>query len=241
MKAYFEWMPVRANSLKEMIRTIEIGNDAKFYFLEERMDGRDKQLKNSDPEKENKDRKMISERQFQALKSGLETSETRWNFLVNQVMFTGYDNGKDKEEKEDDWWTGYPHQRNQLIDVFKGLKNPPVILTGDHHQSHVLELKDSNKRKDIIAWEFLTPSITSKNDDRLTEDKILSKRKKLYKLNPHLIFNDTSAHGYFILKIKKEEIDISYRFSENILVKDSPEIQGPQFVINHQNQLIKNV
>ena len=241
MQAYFEWMPVRANSLKEMIRTVKIGKDANFYFLEERLDGRDKQLLTNDPAKESSERKMISENQFNALNAALKNSDARWNFLINQVMFTGYNSGKEKEDKEEDWWTGYPYQRDQLMKTFQDLKNPPIILTGDHHQSHVLELKSSENPEKLIAWEFLTPSITSKNDDRLSKKKILEKRERLYELNPHLIYNDTSSHGYFILKIQKDHLSFSYKFNEDILIPYGGEIDGPEFIINSQNQLTKNV
>lgn len=241
MQAYFEWMPVRANSLKEMIRTVKIGKDASFYFLEERLDGRDKQLLTNDSKKESSERKMISENQFNALNNELKNSDARWNFLVNQVMFTGYNSGKEKEDKEEDWWTGYPYQRDQLMKTFQDLKNPPIILTGDHHQSHVLELKSSENPEKLIAWEFLTPSITSKNDDRLSKKKILEKRERLYELNPHLIYNDTSSHGYFILKVQKNHLSFSYKFNEDILIPYGGEIDGPEFIINSQNQLTKNV
>lgn len=242
VQAYFEWMPVRAKSTSEMIRSIKIGKEANFFFLEERLDGRDKQLLSSDPEKFNPQRKMISKKQFDHLSDELKNSDARWNFLVNQVMFTGYKSKKIETVKEEDWWTGYPYQREQLIEVFEGLKNPPIILTGDHHQSHVLELNapDSanNKR---IAWEFLTPSITSKNDDRLTSEQIAKKSKLLYKLNPHMIYNDIAAHGYFILKVSKKQINISYKFNSDILLRDSDERQGPDFTIDNLNNLKKNV
>ncbi|WP_083370513.1 alkaline phosphatase D family protein [Flavobacterium frigidimaris] len=243
LQAYFEWMPVRAKSASEMIRSIKIGKDANFFFLEERLDGRDKQLLNNDPEKMSTQRKMISKKQLDYLSDGLKQSDARWNFLVNQVMFTGYQSKKEESVKEDDWWTGYPYQREQLIEVFEGLKNPPVILTGDHHQSHVLELNapDEAANKKLVAWEFLTPSITSKNDDRLTSEQISKKSKLLYKLNPHMIYNDTASHGYFVLNVTKEQINISYKFNTNILLKDSAERQGPDFTIDNLNTLKKNV
>ena len=158
-------------------------------------------------------------------------------------MFTGYKSKKEESIKEEDWWTGYPYQREQLIEVFEELKNPPIILTGDHHQSHVLELnsEDAQEKKNLVAWEFLTPSITSKNDDRLTNEQIEKKSKQLYKLNPHMIYNDIAAHGYFILNVKKKEIKITYKFNNDILLPNSNERQGPDFTIDNSNKLIKNV
>ncbi|MBL0738137.1 alkaline phosphatase D family protein [Flavobacterium sp. GN10] len=243
MQAYFEWMPVRAKSAEEMIRSIKIGNDANFIFLEERLDGRDKQLLSNDLGKQSPDRKMISYKQFKYLSDELKNSNARWNFLVNQVMFTGYKSKKEESVKEEDWWTGYPYQRNRLIEVFQGLKNPPIILTGDHHQSHVLELyaKDEFSKENFAGWEFLTPSITSKNDDRLSEEKIIKKSEMLYKLNPHMVYNNIAAHGYFILNVAQKEIKIDYKFNKDILLPNSGERNGPQFKIDNLNNLTKNV
>lgn len=243
VQAYFEWMPVRAKSTSEMIRSIKIGKEANFFFLEERLDGRDKQLLSNDPEKWSTQRKMISKKQFDHLSDELKESDARWNFLVNQVMFTGYRSKKEESIKEEDWWTGYPYQRDQLIEVFEGLKNPPIILTGDHHQSHVLELNspDASTKNKLVAWEFLTPSITSKNDDRLTSEQIAKKSKLLYKLNPHMVYNDIASHGYFILNVAKKQISISYKFNEDILMRNSKERQGPDFIIDNLNKLKKNV
>ena len=129
-----------------------------------------------------------------------------------------------------------------MIEVFENLKNPPIILTGDHHQSHVLELNsDASDNKKLIAWEFLTPSITSKNDDRLTTEQIAKKSKLLYKLNPHMLYNDIAAHGYFILNVAKKEIKISYKFNEDILLRNGKEKQGADFKIDNSNNLKKNV
>ncbi|MBZ4033368.1 alkaline phosphatase D family protein [Flavobacterium sp. 17A] len=243
MQAYFEWMPVRAKSASEMIRSIKIGNDANFVFMEERLDGRDKQLLSNDLGKQSPDRKMISYKQFKFLSDELKNSNARWNFLVNPVMFTGYKSKKEESVKEEDWWTGYPYQRNRLIEVFQSLKNPPIILTGDHHQSHVLELYAKNQisKENFAAWEFLTPSITSKNDDRLSEEKIIKKSEMLYKLNPHMVYNNIAAHGYFILKVAQKEINIDYKFNQDILLPNSGEKNGPQFKIDNLNNLTKNV
>lgn len=243
MQAYFEWMPVRANSMDEMIRSIKIGQDVSFYFLEERLDGRNKQLFSQDIEKYDPNRTMISSNQMGWLTEELESSETRWNFIINQVMFTGYQSKNNQENKEEDWWSGYPIQRNQLIKVFESLENPPIILTGDHHQSHVLELYASEDRQfdNPVAWEFLTPSITSKNDDRLSVEQIEKKKVELYAMNRHLLYNNTADHGYFILEIDSKEVSVSYKFNTSILVRDGEEKQGPIFKINHLNQLSKDV
>jgi len=127
-----------------------------------------------------------------------------------------------------------------MIDVFKTMKFPPIILTGDHHQAHVLELAE-NQGDQPIAWEFLTPSITSKNDDRLSLEELNFKYQNLALFNPHLLYSNTHEHGYYILKINKDNIGIDYRYNTNILVLDAKEKQGPIFKITSNKQLIRHV
>ena len=236
LQAYFEWMPVRATTVQEMIRKISIGKDCQLYFLEERLDGRDKQGENVD----SPDRKLLSTQQFNWLESNLKDDSVRWHLIVNQVMFTGYDLTDRTRYQRPDWWTGYPAQRQQLMDVFATMKNPPVILTGDHHQAHVLTLEENSQDKPL-AWEFLTPSITSKNDDRLSPKKLKAKYEDLSKHNPHLKYSNTHDHGYYLLHLTKDNLYFDYRFNTNILVPASPEVQGPIFKITSNNKLIANV
>src|SRR5690606_25418366 len=78
LRAYFEWMPVRAGSVKEMIRKVSLGTDCNFYFLEERLDGRTKQFTLSDDEFYDEERKLISDEQMLWLKNNLEDQSVRW-------------------------------------------------------------------------------------------------------------------------------------------------------------------
>lgn len=240
LQAYFEWMPVRAATVAEMIRKVDIGKDCRFYFLEERLDGRDRQYPAQDAEVQSEHRRLISEQQQQWLTENLEEASVKWHIIANQVMFTGYDLPSASASQEVDWWTGYPKQRQQLVSVFKKMQHAPVILTGDHHQAHVLELRDPETGKPV-ALEFLTPSITSRNDDRMQPARREEKAKQLQLYNPHLVYSNTYRHGYYILKITKENLKFDYRYNTDILVPEGTEMQGPVFEVNSKHQLIKHV
>lgn len=239
LQAYFEWMPVRATNVQEMIRKVHINSDCQILFLEERLDGRSKQFPKQAVELNDETRKLISDKQFHWIKNNLLEKNYRWNIVMNQVMFTGYSLPNSNTTKDVDWWTGYPQQRNDLVNVFSQMENPPVIITGDHHQAHILQLKDD--KQNILAYEFLTPSITSKNDDRLLELEVQKKQNQLYEHNPHVLYSNTNAHGYFILKVSKKHLVFDYRYTDTILEITNKEHQGPLLQLSRDNKLRKHV
>src|SRR5690606_30086370 len=127
IQAYFEWLPVRAASPAEMRKKVSIGKDVELYLLDERMSGRTKQLKAEHPDFNSPERSLLGTRQRQWLEDELRRSKSTWKLIGNQVMFTGYTAPEgDKRPSYNDWWVGYPYERNRLID-----------LLGQQHVSNV--------------------------------------------------------------------------------------------------------
>jgi len=251
MQAYFEWLPVRATNALEMRRKITIGNDVELFLLEQRMQGRTQQMDSSAKDFKNSDRSILGTEQFEWLANGLKTSKATWKLIGNQVMFAGYATADGfKLPKYNDWWLGYPHERNKLVEFLKNEKiNNPIFLTGDHHESFVLALHQEKEfmkyttpfEEKPLAWELLTPSITSKNADRLTSEEIAKTEKMLYdkKVNPHLVFADIKNHGYFIASISKTSFDTTYFFVDNINDSTANEVKSASFSIDPKTFMIK--
>lgn len=252
VQAYLEWMPVRAKNVAEMKRKISIGKDVDILFPEERLQGRTKQVNEEDLEFYNKKRYLLGDAQAQWLKDSLKNSKATWTLIANQVMFTGYAVAdKGKVPKYNDWWVGYPYERKGMIDFLKNETTGNVIfLTGDHHQSFVLALHDEPEwmkytksyKEKPLAWELLTPSITSKNADRLEKDQIAALEAMLgdEHVNPHLKYVDVKSHGYYIVSVSKEQLIADYYFVDNLRSRAANESKAASFIIDAEHFTIQN-
>jgi alkaline phosphatase D len=193
---------------------------------------------------------MLGQQQLPFLLDRLTNSAAKWKLISNQVMFTGYAaNAAFKQPKYSDWWLGYPAERQQIMDCLAShAVSGTVFLTGDHHQSFVLALHHEDNlftyRKPYtekpLAWEFLTPSITSKNGDRLPPQEISATEAMLQQAqtNPHLVFADIKSHGYYIATIREEALEATYYYTDTLRNRDAKEYRAASFRVNRQNFLL---
>ncbi|MCS3557639.1 MULTISPECIES: alkaline phosphatase [unclassified Sphingobacterium] len=244
IQAYLEWLPVRAKSEKDIVRKFTIGDDMELFLLDERAQGRTVQFGIGEEGIDGSERAILGEMQYQWLAAALKNSKAKWKLIANQVMFAGYQVAPGfKTPKYSDWWLGYPHERKKIIGLLEEHQISNVVfLTGDHHQSFVLAIHPEHELKHYqtpyskppLAWELLTPSITSKNGDRLTNNEIDVFEKMLYdkSVNPHLVFADIKNHGYYIATLSKSKLQSSYYFVDNILSKNAIERKEATFNID---------
>ncbi len=244
VQAYLEWLPVRAKKISDIRRKFTIGDDISLFLMDQRTTGRTVQMESDQPGFQDKSRGIIGNSQYEWLAEELKKSKSTWNLIGNQVMFSGYAVAKGfKLPKYNDWWLGYPYERGKIIDMLEKEKiRNTVFLTGDHHESFVLALHKEEKyatyTKDYhqkpLAWELLTPSITSRNGDRQTPAEISAYEEMLYRkdVNPHLVFGDIKGHGYFIAAINKKVFTSTYYFTENLLSREAKEIKAGTFTID---------
>ena len=244
IQAYLEWLPVRAKKASEIRRKFTIGDDISLYLMDERTAGRTVQMESDQPGFQSATRSIIGNTQYEWLAHELKNSKTTWNLIGNQVMFSGYAVADGfKLPKYNDWWLGYPYERNKIINLLEKEKvRNPVFLTGDHHESFVLALnreeqyakytKDHHQKP--LAWELLTPSITSRNGDRKTPDEIKAFEEMLCRkdVNPHMAFGDIKSHGYFIAVISKKALSSTYYFTDNLLSREATEHKAGTFTID---------
>lgn len=244
IQAYLEWMPIRANKASEVRRKFEIGDEVSLYLLDERSSDRTKQMTNDKPGFYDDTRVIIGENQYTWLANELKNSKTTWKLIANQVMFSGYAVAEGfKLPKYNDWWLGYPYERGKIMDMLEREKiRNTVFLTGDHHESFVLAVHKEDKfmnytknyRQKPLAWEILTPSITSKNGDRKPKKEAKEFETMLYnkEINPHLVFADIKSHGYIIATVNKNKFQTDYYYVDNILTKEAREYKAATFTID---------
>ena len=206
-QAYFEWLPITDNTKYEIQRAFTFGSLANLYMLDERLKGRTKQPTQEGETTEGSS--MLGDNQFNWLVNSMNQSETAWNILGNQVLFSSITIPPDVAgiKKSMDTWQGYLKERNQLFDEFyktsttKKQANNLIVLTGDIHSSLALKLEHKNKP---LGVEWVAPSVTSANyNERYSSCKTKSVERKLSNkiLNPTLDFVNLRNHGYVLIEL----------------------------------------
>ena len=228
-QAYFEWLPIRENPEKNIIRKFSYGDLAELWMLDERLENRSPQAKGiDDPELQSPERHMLGEAQKEWLLDGIKNSTASWKIIGNQVIFSPLNDSKVFSRRPSirmDRWDGYPVERQQIFDFFyeNDLKNI-VVITGDVHTSWAFELTgdpsnpavyDRKTGKGVIGAEFTTPSITSFNFDEVVPKFITWEAKRRFKKkknNPHLRYLDLNHHGYLTLTLTPERAQADWFF-----------------------------
>ena len=239
-KAYYEWLPIRETTSKQLYRKIEMGKWVDVFMLDERLAGRTPPVKNQEsPNYKDSDRSMLGEQQLQWLQQNLIASSAQWKIIGNQVIFSNLNRGivYPKSPFSMDAWDGYPYEKARLKSIFEENQIANVVfITGDTHSSWAFEVpSDVETYKEnpaTLAVELATPSVTSSNYDESVSIDTVRQIEHLYQqLNPHLKFTNLSEHGYLLLKIDSSQIVGEWHYVETVLKKRKGEQLGKQVVV----------
>ncbi|MCT1516819.1 alkaline phosphatase D family protein [Dietzia cercidiphylli] len=237
-QAYFEWMPVRPESLRDgghLYRRLRWGSLAEISMLDlrsyrtegpDRFDGHAIDVTGT----------MTGAAQFDWLARGLSSSTARWNVIGNSVMITPVllpplepqttaaltellGVPREGITYNPDQWDGYAGERRRLMEVIRaaGTRNT-VFLTGDIHTSWANEVPFEPANypgAGVGAIEFVTPSITSNNIDdmvNLPEGNPLSQTAQgaLTQVNRHVRWVDLDRHGFTVVEFTTDFAHADY-------------------------------
>ena len=187
----------------QIYRSFNIGDLASVWVLDTRQ-YRSDQVCDDEPgpicaEIEQPDRTLLGADQKQWLMTNLQASTQLWNIVAQQVPFNPLEFFNSLLYP--DHWDGYPVERQELLDLFATLGNV-LVLSGDIHAGGFAELKvdASNQSSQTIAYEVISPSITSGGDLDLEAitDLILQQNPQIQHLN-------ASDRGYVICEIGRDK------------------------------------
>jgi alkaline phosphatase D len=190
LQAYYEWMPVRESvpvdhgvrpgsapaalaALKRQQRSFQFGNLAELVMLEQRLQGRDRQLPATlstplgpafvqagafnDPA-----RSLLGAEQEAWLADRLRRTPARWKLIGQGVMFAQLKGVAAANAAgggaflNPDQWDGYQPARNRVYAVLQGGNgqlpvNNVVVLTGDIHSSWAADLTPDPNNPDVTS------------------------------------------------------------------------------------------
>jgi len=233
--AYFEWMPIRPG---KVYRTIKCGDLAELTMLDERLEGRTKQLKKNNPDFNNCDRALLGNNQYNWFMDNLKQSDENWKLVVSQVNMAHWNvqHPHIKMPKIKDKWTGYPCERDKVLrSIAENNLENIVILSGDNHSSAAFEITDGimdkYKKDDYLEYrplavEFVTPSMTSPNYDYFTTVDSAQAIERMYLNDPKNKFFkyvDLTNHGYLLVTVSKPQIRADWYFVDPLDEKSDKE------------------
>ncbi|PAT06726.1 phosphodiesterase [Corynebacterium hadale] len=236
MQAYYEWLPVRAESLsgeRRIYRRFNFGKLAQLTMMDLRT-YRDEE--SGSDHFDDPDRTMLGSEQFNWLAEQLQESNARWDVLGNSVMIspmrfvTIADNDKANEAvgfiKErstgiavnSDQWDGYAAERNRLLTMLDEQESNVLFLTGDIHSEWANSISSTYGE---IGCEMVTTSISAPNVDEILtsafgtyheEDNSTSLlvEKVIRDNNPWVKHIDFDGHGYGVASIHHDYVDMLY-------------------------------
>lgn len=253
MRAYFEWLPVRASNPSEgghLYRNLRFGKLAEVSML-------DLRTYRSKPEKMRRDvmaspdRTIMGGEQFQWLADTLTTADARWNLIGNSVMITpvnladidravapplarllGWDGGE--LPLNTDQWDGFAADRDRLLRLLASRgpegQSRTVFLTGDIHSEWATILAHEGR---TVAAELVCTSVSSPNVDdalQLPEDSptSLAGEAHLKSHNTGISHVDLDAHGYTLVTVTPDSVEGQWLRVDDVTVSGSPLHSGPR-------------
>ncbi|OEX92235.1 phosphodiesterase [Corynebacterium sp. BCW_4722] len=251
MKAYFEWMPVRPTETSEkgrLYRNFTFGDLVELTIMDLRT-YRDIEYSFATNPRTDPNRTMLGSEQYKWVERTIQESNTKWNALGNSVMFSPLYLGAVYADPQTrpiaealssnipvinaplyefplngDQWDGYDRERRSLINLLGSHKKNPIFLTGDIHTEWAHNVEHDGKK---IGCEVVCSSITAPNAAESVGIPAGSQvynvaRHYLHAANPKLRHVALDTHGYAVVTIRPEEVDMEWMRVDNILAPVSP-------------------
>lgn len=243
-RAYYEWLPIRANEQDVLYRDFDFGTLADIIVLDERLEGRSKQAETVEEVDEHLT--MLGSGQLQWFKNKLSDSDATWKIIGNQVIFSEIDLSQVRptSPKNLDAWDGYAIERDGIIDhvQYNAIENV-VFVTGDTHTSWAFEvpvsIEDYSSSNNGVAIEFGTTSITSSNwNERGTDEEVMEAEHLIMASNPHLKFVNGRDHGYMVLTLSPDEARADWYYVDNIKDAESGERLAKSISVSKGNPVL---
>lgn len=240
LQAYLEWMPIRLpdqsvpHAGTRFFRRLTFGDLAQLTVADTRQN-RSKQaggfldvdIPAAEAIMDDPSRYLTEPAQTAWLGEGLAATEQPWHLLAQQVVMTrvrwpGQLRGKPGTLLINaDQWDGYRPAQRQAIDVLRGQKTTPVVLTGDVHSSWANEVV-AEVGDEPGAVEFVCPSVSSDGFYEMLgglPDPVAGVEKArrfvadMQQANPHVKYHDAIGHGWVLVDVTPERLQADFHLT----------------------------
>ncbi len=247
-RARWEWLPFRLpdpSDPSRVYRSVRLGKLAELFLINTRTH-RDQPV--PPPAMYDENRTALGAAQREWLFEAFENSNATWRVLGNpSVLSTTWRENYPEEVKlpllktkliaadgksaDYDQWDGYPAERHKVFEMLRKYRGQTVVLSGDIHVSMVIELNENpfDEAEDVVAVEFINTSLTSQNlDDKMKWQPRTESRKHeaaLLQAFPQMKWCELDSHGYNIVDITPEAVQVEYWLVDTVLERTDCEVR----------------
>lgn len=234
VQAFYEWVPIETDH--KMYRSFQFGEMASLLMLDGRLEAKTKPIPFADEHFKDSSRHFLGAKQLIWLQNELKNSESSWNLIGNPVAFTAknkawkIDSTKAKED-----WSGYPYERQIVMNAIATLDKNVAFLTGDTHISWATDVEDNEGN--TIGYEIAMQAVTSANWGDFNEKEKLQEIEYEWfndPLNDHLKYLSLYGHGFGMSSITSNEISHSWyyvdKFNNDLFDYYAKEIHLPSLI-----------
>lgn len=266
VQAYQEWMPIRFGPGDTLYRTLRFGRLANLTMLDLRS-YRSQQVGSDPSAADDPDRTITGAAQLDHLRDSLLDREVTWKLVGNSVMFaplivpplpqaiggplaelTGVVPA-DGAPVNADQWDGYQHDRRQVIShLAENRVDNAVFLTGDIHSSWAFDVPADAGTYPVsgtVATEFVVTSVTSDNIDDITgappRTASLAAEEALIAANRHLKWVEVDSHGYSVLDVTAERVQMDWYFLADREDGNSPASHAKSYAVTAGSRRVREV
>lgn len=266
LRAYHEWMPIRFGEDGAIYRRLRFGGLAELTMLDLRS-YRSAPVGTDAGAADDPDRTMTGAEQMAFLRERLVDPDVTWKLVGNSVMFaplivpplpqlvgrpladlTGL-LPADGMPVNVDQWDGYQYDRRQLIEHLAGHEVPnTVFLTGDVHTSWAFDVPSdagTYPASRTVATEFVVASVTSDNIDEIIgappRTASLAAEQALIAANRHLKWVELDSHGYSVLDVTAERVQMDWYYVADREDENSPAAYAKSFAVTAGTQQVREV
>jgi len=244
-QAYYEHMPLRVAPPDDFTNfqihhSFPIGDLATVYVLDGRQ-YRSDQACNDSPQRpcaevHDPSRTMLGPTQKQWLTAALRASSSVWNVMAQQVVFSAVNFGG--RFVLPDLWDGYAVERQELLNVFRDIRNV-IVLTGDIHAAgfvttHVDPIDNDSA---VVAYEAVCTSISSGGDVGdlgLFADTIRQQ-------NPQVQYLNHVRRGYTLCDFTRERVRFEFRAVTTVLQPTAEQLTDAIFEVDADTRVSRRI
>ncbi len=241
MQAYYENMPLRASSMPsgpamQIYRQARYGDLLDLNLLDTRQYRSDQPCDDRWGVEcaaiDRRDADVLGSAQENWLRDRMQTSQTRWQVIAQQVMMMDLDRTPGEVRTENlDSWAGYREPRRRLLEMVQEQgRGNTVVLTGDEHQNYAGELHIDGKQPgpDPIATEFVTTSISSGGNGSDQRGDTLAIQQE----NPQLKWHN-AQRGYVICDVTPTVWTTEYKTLDSVTRREAPIRTRMRMAVEH--------